>query len=56
MLYRGIIVIECRSICFHFICTLLLCLCLFDLCTLFVSSYDNKSVSHWIMFDYFFHV
>jgi hypothetical protein len=27
---------ECRSICSHFICTLLLCLCLFDLCTLFV--------------------
>ena len=22
----------------------------------FVSSSDNKSVSHWIMFDYFFHV
>jgi hypothetical protein len=21
-----------------------------------VSSSDNKSVSHWIMFDYFFHV
>ena len=21
-----------------------------------ISSYDNKSVSHWIMFDYFFHV
>ena len=35
-LYCYIIVIECRSICFHFICTFLLCLCLFDLCTLFV--------------------
>ena len=35
-LYCCIIVIECRSICFHFICTFLLCLCLFDLCTLFV--------------------
>jgi hypothetical protein len=23
---------------------------------LFISSSDNKSVSHWIMFDYFFHV
>ena len=34
-LYCCILVIECRSICFHFICTLLLCLCLFDLCTLF---------------------
>ena len=22
----------------------------------FISSSDNKSVSHWIMFDYFFHV
>jgi hypothetical protein len=32
-----IIVIECKSICFHFICTFLLCLCLFDLCTLFVN-------------------
>jgi hypothetical protein len=21
-----------------------------------ISSFDNKSVSHWIMFDYFFHV
>ena len=21
-----------------------------------ISSSDNKSVSHWIMFDYFFHV
>ena len=21
-----------------------------------IFSYDNKSVSHWIMFDYFFHV
>ena len=35
-LYCCIIIIECRSICFHFICTFLLCLCLFDLCTLFV--------------------
>ena len=34
--YCCIIVIECRSICFHFICTFLLCLCLYDLCTLFV--------------------
>jgi hypothetical protein len=24
--------------------------------TAIVSSSDNKSVSHWIMFDYFFHV
>ena len=23
---------------------------------LYASPYDNKSVSHWIMFDYFFHV
>jgi hypothetical protein len=23
---------------------------------LYISSSDNKSVSHWIMFDYFFHV
>ena len=25
-------------------------------CVELVSSSDNKSVSHWIMFDYFFHV
>jgi hypothetical protein len=27
--------------------------CIFNI---HVSSSDNKSVSHWIMFDYFFHV
>ena len=29
---------------------------IFKLFLLDISSYDNKSVSHWIMFDYFSHV
>jgi hypothetical protein len=27
-----------------------------EIAEMLVSSSDNKSVSHWIMFDYFFHV
>jgi hypothetical protein len=30
--------------------------CTFRKDKLHISSSDNKSVSHWIMFDYFFHV
>jgi hypothetical protein len=34
---------------FHFIIEFLLT-------NIYISSSDNKLVSHWIMFDYFFHV